>query len=118
MFQKSIFKNIGFVLLIGLIVRLIFTFYIGNQYFSMQLIYWQGDTAAWANCFYNWYYNGTFSTDLHLEYGPFGRMPVYSFIMGFFYLIFQKDWLLSAKYLSYFQLFIDLYSVYLFFILL
>ena len=114
MFQKSIFKNIGFVLLIGLIVRLIFTFYIGNQYFSMQLIYWQGDTAAWANCFYNWYYNGTFSTDLHLEYGPFGRMPVYSFIMGFFYLIFQKDWLLSAKYLSYFQLFIDLYSVYLF----
>jgi hypothetical protein len=34
--------------------------------------------------------------------------------MGFFYLIFHKDWLLAGKYLSYFQLLIDLYSVFLF----
>jgi hypothetical protein len=115
MFQKSIFKNISFILIIGLLIRLFFAWYFGQYYFKMQLIYWQGDTAAWANCFHNWYYYGTFSTDLNLEYGPFGRMPVYSFIMGFFYLIFQKDWLLSAKYLSYFQIIIDLYSVYLFY---
>lgn len=114
MLNKSIFKNILFVLFIGLIVRLTFALYFGNYYFSRQPIYWQGDTAAWATCFHNWYYYNTFTFYMPLEYGPFARMPLYSFIMGGFYLLFNKDWIVSARYLSYFQIFIDLYSVFLF----
>jgi len=118
MFLKKInFSNIFLILLVGLLVRLVFTLFIAKHYYGLDNFFYQGDTGTWALSFHNWYYTGTYTSSPEYEFGGFVRMPGYSFFLGLFYLLCGKDWFFSFKVVGYTQIFIDVFSVYLVYII-
>lgn len=101
------------ILIIGLIIRLAFLLVGAEYYFGRENIFVNGDTNAWRLTFINLIEQGTYSVNLDNEYGFFGRMPGYSFFMGFFYFISGKNWDLAYQIIGWFQTLLDVVNIYL-----
>lgn len=111
---KKTYTKLFFILLLGLIVRIVFTYFIAEYYFGRTNIYVDGDTSAWSAAFENLYEHGSYSVDLSKEYGYFGRLPGYSFLLGIFWLVI-KDWNLVYPAIALFQILLDVFSIFLVF---
>jgi Gpi18-like mannosyltransferase len=106
-------KAMLFILLWGILLRLLFVFVLGRIYYGRSDYYIQGDTGLWFNSFINLWEHGTFTTGIHSEAGKFFRPPGYSFLFGFFYLLSFKHMLLATRMLVACQLIMDIASIYL-----
>lgn len=100
------------IILIGFIVRLSFLLVGAELYYSKKDFYLDLDTYLWADAFINLLKTGTFTTIPGTEYGYFSRMPGYSFVIGFFYLICKQDLILTCKVIALVQTLIDTISIY------
>jgi hypothetical protein len=63
--------------------------------------------------FKNLYEKGIYAYNVNVEYSHFLRIPGYSFFLGFFYLLCDKDWIVAYKVCGYTQIFIDVFNIYL-----
>lgn len=111
-FKKSI--NISFVtiLILGLIARLIFLFFISKYFFGRENIFVDKDTYVWAKSFENLVNSGEYNISPGNEYGFFARMPGYSFFIGIFWLIIG-NWEKVFQIVAYVQILLDLVSLWL-----
>jgi hypothetical protein len=105
-------KYLSLILLVGFIVRLIFTFFIAGLYFNRADIYTDADTGAWALSFQNLIESGSYSVNLQHEYGYFGRMPGYSFFLGIFWLIIG-NWESVYPVVALVQMILDVFAIWL-----
>lgn len=100
------------IILLGAIIRIAF-FLIGAKfYFGRSNIFVDGDTEAWAACFENLLKTGTYTVNPESEWGYFGRMPGYSFFIGFFYLICGSNWETAYPVIAWTQTIMDVVSIY------
>jgi len=107
-------ENIPIIIIfIGFILRIIFTFFIAEAYFGRENIYVDGDTYAWIECYKNLIESGTYSRNLAHEYGYFGRMPGYSFFLGFVYYLTGQNADLTFPIVAWIQIIVDVVSIYL-----
>ncbi|PKP22927.1 MAG: hypothetical protein CVU05_01915 [Bacteroidetes bacterium HGW-Bacteroidetes-21] len=106
------FSIINLIIVIGIIARLIIIFFFAEAYYNRPNIYVDGDTQAWAISFQNLVQTGSFTVNPDHEYGYFGRMPGYSFFLGFFWLILGK-WESVYPVIAYIQIFLDVVSIWL-----
>ncbi len=88
-FAKS---PIGIVILIAFLVRVVFLLFVAKAYFGRENVFVDGDTYAWAGSFQSLLETGTYTANPGLEFGYFGRMPGYSFFIGFFYILAGFSW--------------------------
>ncbi|MHC1706160.1 MAG: glycosyltransferase family 39 protein [Bacteroidales bacterium] len=105
------------LLLLGLLIRVAFVFFIAEPYFGRENIHVDGDTYSFAWSFQSLFETGTYTVNPGLEYGYFGRMPGYPFFMGVFYLLSGQDWPTAFIMISWVQLFLDLFSAWLLFLI-
>jgi hypothetical protein len=101
------------VLFLGFSVRIIFYLFFAQYYYGTPHFYYAADTGTWCNCFYNWYKTGHFTGAPGTENGYFGRMPGYSFFIGFFYIITNYNWITALKLIVFVQIFLDVLNIYL-----
>ena len=94
-------------------LRLLFILWGADFYFNRANIFVDGDTAAWFNSIYNLIENGTYTCAPENEYGYFGRIPGYSFFIGFFYLLSGKNMDILYPLIGWVQTAIDVYAIYL-----
>jgi dolichyl-phosphate-mannose-protein mannosyltransferase len=99
--------------LLAFAVRAAFLLFLARPYFGRENVHVDGDTSAWAAAFVNLLEHGVFTTNPDSPYGPFGRMPAYSFVIGIFYLLTGRR--LDAAYplLAWVQIAIDACATYL-----
>ena len=84
---------------VGLFLRVIYTcffshFFAENYLNTNSVLYDGKDFGAWLTAFKSLISNGNFTADANHPYGYFGRMPGYSFFIGFFYVIIGKAYYL------------------------
>ena len=106
-------KHLFYIILLGLVLRVIFTLLVARSFFGRDNIYIDGDTQAWGGCIENLLNSGTYTINPTHEYGYFGRMPGYSFFMGFFYIITGFNWELAYPIIGWFQIIMDVWAIYL-----
>lgn len=106
-------RSLTIVLIIGLLIRIIFTFFVAKSYFGRENIYVDADTWAWLNSFINLINNGSYSLNLAHEYGFFGRMPGYSFFLGFIYYLTGQNADVAFPIVAWIQIIADVFSIYL-----
>jgi len=75
------------VAIVAFLLRAAFLLFLARPYFGRANVHVDGDTSAWATAFINLIDHGGFTTNPDSAYGPFGRMPAYSFVIGVFYLL-------------------------------
>lgn len=105
-------KTLVIIVLSGFILRLLFLFIGAKFYFSRENIFIDSDTLTWQIMFENWVNHGVYSINLNHEYGFFGRMPGFSFYMGFFWLVCGKNWELAYQVIAYTQIFLDIIAIF------
>jgi hypothetical protein len=105
-------KKLFWVLLLALLVRLTFIFFIAKHYFGRDFIFEDGDTGAWSTAITNLIEHGVYTCNAGHEYGYFGRTPGYAFFLGIFYWLFGPDWVKVFPIVGAFQVILDLISVY------
>lgn len=110
--KKTFNHHLFYILLLGIILRVLFIQYISHYYFARTNIFVDGDTFAWATCFENLYLYGTYTFDFTHEYGYFARTPGYSFFMGFFYLLSGKNWETAYQLIGWTQSLMDIFTIY------
>lgn len=106
-------KTLIAIIIFGGILRLSFLLYGAELYFDRKSIFFNSDTKSWQVCFENLLNIGTFGLDS--KNGFFCRMPGFSFYIGIFYLISNKSWDLAMPLVGYFQTFLDIFTIYLFY---
>ena len=120
-------RSISKLVLLGLFLRLIFTWVIAPYYFNRPNIHLDNDTTAWMTGLYNLIYNGEFTLMLNNELAAYCRMPGYSLFMApafgivsFFYYLqgvefenYSDKWYIVLKLTAYFQIVLDTISIYL-----
>ena len=111
-FNALLKKRIGFIILCGLLIRTIFSYFFAELYFNRPNIYVDGDTQAWALSFQNLIENGIYTLNLDNEYGYFGRMPGYSFFLGIFWLIIG-NWDYVYPVVGFVQIILDVFAIWL-----
>ncbi len=108
--MKNIFNNnrpLTYIVLAGLLLRLLFITVGAAVYFGRANIFVDGDTSAWAHSFQNLWEHGTYTINLEKEMGAFNRLPGYSFFLGIFYLLCGQDWNVTYKVVGWFQTLLD-----------
>lgn len=110
-------SNIKYIILFGLVLRILFILFGTHHYFDMRFVFYSGDTGAWLAAFINLIEEGSFSVNLDREYGYFGRMPGYSFIIGPIYYLFGKNAYLSYYFIEFTQLLLDSLNIYIIYLL-
>ena len=81
-------KRLIYIVIIGLVLRLIFVLFGAEIYYGKpDFAFFGGDTWAWIKAMQNLVHHGTFTIDLNFENGKFYRPPGYSFFMLPFYLL-------------------------------
>ena len=70
------------VFFLGLLLRLIFTFFIAPFYFNRPNIHFDNDTTAWMAALSNLIYQGEFTVMLNNEFAAYCRMPGYSLFLA------------------------------------
>jgi hypothetical protein len=113
LFHKRFTSKIAIIVLLGLLARMVFTLFFAKAYYGTSNIYYNYDSGAWALCFQNLFYTGSFTIDPGHPLGYFVRMPGYSFFLGVFYLLCSKDWITTFFVAGWFQIAIDTLNVYL-----
>ncbi len=114
--MNKLFNNkhlIIYILLFGFILRIVFILFGAEIYFNRENIYVDGDTGAWRAAFMNLIEHGIYSVNLDHEYGPFARLPGYSFFIGIFYFLSGQNWDLAYKLIAWVQIFADIFSIFL-----
>jgi uncharacterized membrane protein YqjE len=101
-------RPILYLLFLGLIIRVVFVFFVARPYFGRDNIHVDGDTYSFAWAFQNLYETGTYTVNPSLEYGYFGRMPGYPFFIGAFYLLTGQNWDSAFVLIAWIQLVMDL----------
>jgi len=99
-------------ILIGALIRIVFTVTIAEHYFGRENIYVNNDTPAWTNSFVNLIETGTYSTNPDHEYGYFLRMPGYSFFIGIFYLITGGNLEITYPLIAWIQILLDVFMIF------
>ncbi len=104
--------------LFGLTIRIVYTiffshFFMEYSFHAPSVLYDKADFGAWLDGFKSLINTGSFTTNANHPYGYFTRMPGYSIFIGFFYLIFGKEYYLYA--LVCIQLLLDSFNVVLIF---
>ena len=112
-FGMLISNKIFQIVFLGWFARVIFTLFFAKAYYGTDNIYYNYDSGAWALCFQNLYYYGQFSIDITHPLGYFVRMPGYSFFLGVFYLLCNKDWITTFFVAGWFQIAMDTFNIYL-----
>jgi len=115
--KKSSAFWLGLIIGLAAIIRVAFHLWIAPVYFGRTNIYVDGDTEAWAVAITNLIENGHYSSNLAHPYGYFARMPGYGFFLGIFYLISGKDWSLAYPMAAWIQTAIDVFAVYLIYLI-
>ena len=105
-------KSIGWILVFGAVLRLLFLFLGGAIYYGRADYFAQGDTSSWFQSFINLYQHGTFTVDLAVDAGKYFRPPGYSFLYGIFYLLSFENEALAWKLLVGAQVLMDVASIY------
>jgi hypothetical protein len=113
LFLKRFTSKIGIIVLLGLLARVVFTLFFAKAYYGTSNIYYNYDSGAWALCFQNLLYTGSFTIDTGHPLGYFVRMPGYSFFLGVFYLLCSKDWITTFFVAGWFQIALDTLNIYL-----
>ncbi len=113
----KIYKNkyLIIVIFVGLILRLAFILFGAELYFGRSNIFIDGDTFMWQKSIENLIEIGTYT--LTPEEGRFSRMPGYSFFIGLFYLLFDKNWDIACEVIGWIQTLSDVYCIYLVFLI-
>jgi hypothetical protein len=89
--RKNLFQsNLNLIILLGLTIRVVFYFFGASIYFGTDNFVKGGDSKWWLDNFVNLINHSTYTDELNTEYGYFTRLPVYSFFIGFFYLLSGK----------------------------
>lgn len=126
---KLFYKNntgITHILLLGLILRLIFTWFIAPAYFSRENINFDYDTSAWMDGLYHLVFDGEFNLRPGFEPTAYCRMPGYSLFMlpayalVYLYYVLQgidvkahsEMWWTVLKLTAYLQIVLDVLSIY------
>ncbi|MCX6270226.1 MAG: glycosyltransferase family 39 protein [Bacteroidetes bacterium] len=105
------------LLLAGLLFRVIFVLFLAKPYFGRENIFVDGDTYSFASPFQSLIETGSFTVNPGLEYGYFARMPGYPFFIGIFYLITGQNWENSFRLIAGIQLLLDLLTAWLLFLI-
>ena len=98
---------------VAFLARAGFLLVAARPYFGRANVYVDGDTAAWTAAFVNLIARGEFTTNADSPFGPFGRMPAYSFVIGFFYVLAGGDLGRAYPLLAWAQIAVDSGCVYL-----
>ncbi len=106
-----------YLVLAGLVLRVIFILVIAKPYFGRENIHVDGDTYSYAWSFQNLLETGDYTVNPDKEYGYFGRMPGYPFFIGAFYLLAGCDWDLAFGVITWVQVLLDLFSAWLLFLI-
>lgn len=106
-------KAFFYILIIGILLRLVFVFWGGQVYYGKPDYFIQGDTPAWFYSFVNLVETGTYTVNPAVENGKFFRPPGYSFLFGIFYILTFKNYLLAAKLLVLLQVLMDIFNIWL-----
>ena len=101
------------MILVGATIRILFIQFGAEIYFNRENIFFDKDTLAWQKCIMNLIEKGTFTVGS--ENGEFSRMPGYSFFMGIFYFISNKNWDYAYVLIGWFQTILDIFCIYLFY---
>ncbi len=109
-YKSKINKYIVTILFFGLIFRLLFSFWLSKFYFG-ELKFHDSDTWSFLNSFRNLIDYGIYSFDLENRDAYIYRGPVYSFFLGFHYIIFGEENVF--KYVAFTQCILDTSSGYL-----
>ena len=104
-----------YIVIAGFILRILFLLFGAEVYYGKEDFYLGGDTNWWVVNIVNLIENGVYTDQIGSEYGYFTRTPGYSFLIGFFYLITNKDMDLALKLIPFFQVLVDTISIYLIF---
>jgi len=100
-------KQIIFIILFGLLCRIIFTIFIAENYFGRSNIFVDGDTWAWLNSFINLIEYGSYAINLEHEYSYFFRMPGYSFFLGILYYLTGQNTVITFPIVAVIQIIAD-----------
>lgn len=106
-------KSLGWIILLGAVLRVLFVFVGGPVYYGNADYFIQGDTSSWFRAFINLYDTGTFTINPAIEAGKFFRPPGYSFLFGVFYLLSFKNYVVAWKLLVGVQVIMDIACIYL-----
>lgn len=110
--KNKFFKSIYIIIFIGLVIRLLFLFFISKHYFGRENIFVDKDTYAWAKSFENLVNTGEYTISPGNEYGYFARIPGYSFFIGIFW-FFVGNWEKAFQIVAFVQILLDLVSIWL-----
>lgn len=124
-------KSISTIVLFGLGLRLLFTWFIAPYYFNRHNIHLDNDTTAWMAGLYNLIFNGEFTVMPGNEFAAYCRMPGYSlflapafgivyfvyYLLGFDINNYSEMWYSVLKLTAYFQIILDSISIYLIYVI-
>lgn len=108
-------RPVYYIVLLGLIIRILFYFFGAEIYFGSKDFIIQGDTGDFFLPFKNLLEHGSFSVNLNHPDGVFGREPGYSFVIGLSYLLVGKDFFLAIKLVVFLQILFDSFIVLIFY---
>jgi hypothetical protein len=97
--------------LVGLAFRIIYFLFLAKPYQGYEDYYLDRDTWSFAAYFHHLWETGTFTLGFNNGYEFFGRMPGYSFFLGFFYVLSGENWDLAYQLAVWAQVMIDGASV-------
>jgi len=103
------------ILIFGFLLRLGFLMWGAEIFYGRTDFYANSDTYAWFDAFNNLLEHGTFTTAPGDKYGFFGRIPGFSFYLGLFYLLCGKNLETAFIVISWVQLILDTFAIYLIF---
>jgi len=103
------------IVLLGLFLRLLFIFFGASLYYGNENFWIGGDSFTWINSIINLIDKGTYSVDLKSEIGYFFRPPGYSFFIGFFYLLSDKNLEIAYQLIIWTQIILDVFAIFLIF---
>ncbi len=102
-------------LVIGLLLRVLFIVKGGEIYFGKPNFIVQGDTYSWIDSILNLFKHGVYTINLEIPNASFFRPPGYSFLIGCFYLITGGNIEVSIKLLSWTQVLLDVFAIWMVF---
>ena len=108
-------KKIIFIILLGLIVRIIYVFFFSKfhafSYYGIASIFAKGpDINMWLECLDNLIQHGSFTSNINDPDGYFARMPGYAFFISLFYFLPGENSYLYC--LCFFQVLCDALNIY------
>src|SRR6187399_1260741 len=112
--RKLFSLPITWILLFGLLLRVLFILKGGAIYYGKENFWLMGgDTFGWLNSILNLINHGIYTADLAIENAKFFRPPGYSFIMGIVYLLCGSNLDITYKVLLWLQTAFDIITIFL-----